>query len=116
MIGQVALLAIGICAPTLVDRGIFPDLDSQVSLTLPARDEVRKPRLGMSARRNVLLLFAGDYPLAAFALPERLPEASGTWGALSTLLPAQDARVLSAWFTPSSRIEPLSGTDADGDG
>jgi uncharacterized protein YijF (DUF1287 family) len=119
MVRQAAPLAIaalalapGAQATTLVDRGIFSDLDAQVSLVLPARDEVKEPRLGLS--RNVLILLDGDYPLAAFALPEKA--APATFGGLASLLPGRDRLALAAWFSATSKIEPLAAADADGDG
>ena len=123
MLCQAALLAVAVLgastgarATALVDRGIFPDLDGQV-LALPTRDEVQQPRLGLSARRNVLVLLDGDYPLAAFALSGKAPDAAGTFGALSSLLEASEVRALAAWFTPATRVEPLAAAqDADGDG
>jgi uncharacterized protein len=117
IIAVVVSVTAGAGASTLVDRGIFPDLDARASLKLPAPDEVRAPRLRLAPRQDVLVLFDGDYPLAAFALSGKAPASSGTFGALSRLLPAPEVRALSAWFTPASPVEPLAGTaDADGDG
>src|SRR5437867_917489 len=56
-----------------IDRGIFPDLDAKVAISFPGRDEIRAPRLGIAPRTHVLVLYDGDYPLAAFALPAKAP-------------------------------------------
>jgi uncharacterized protein YijF (DUF1287 family) len=111
-----ALGGTGQAAPP-IDRGIFSDLDGTVALTLPRRDDLREPRLGMVPGRKVLVVLDGDYPLAAFGLPRQAPAAPRTFGAVAALLDPGELRALSAWFSAESRIELLArAPDADGDG
>jgi uncharacterized protein YijF (DUF1287 family) len=103
-------------AASPVDRGIFPDLDGRVAVALPRREELRDPRLGIVPGKKVLVVLDGAYPVAAFGLPARAA-APRTFAAVVALLEPTEARALSAWFSPESRIEVLARTpDADGDG
>ncbi len=94
------MLALLTLALGVADVGIFPDLDGQVELQLPAFDR-KTARVSHHARHGMLLLWAEDHAIRAY--PAR-PDGS----------PVRDADRVELDGLPRGPAPPFSDTDGDG--
>jgi uncharacterized protein YijF (DUF1287 family) len=102
-------MIIATLASGIADRGIFPDLDAQVTTSVPAGAADRaRAWLRVDAAHHVITLYDGADPLKVYAAgPDGKPAR------------AEDAEELAAIVGPAPRIvsgAPSRAEDRDGDG
>lgn len=97
----------------LPDRGIYPDLDARVALTVPAGVDAARTRVRIDRVHHVLTLYDADDPVKAYPIETEGDPRFGVH-----LRPA-DARELDR-FTRASTVvttgPPARAEDRDGDG
>jgi uncharacterized protein YijF (DUF1287 family) len=109
MIEMHLLLVMAALASGIADRGIFPDLDDQVSTRIPdGTVEPARAWLRVDALHHVITLYDGDDPIKAYAA-----------GADGKPLRADDAAELARLAGEHPRViegAPSRAEDRDGDG
>ena len=113
-----ANLLIGAALP---DRGIFPEFDNAVDITLPPALGKEHTWLRVDGKHQLVTLYDGEQPLKAY--PAKLPAAPrfanvNEVDIVHSLAPA-DATELAAALAPDARVvcgAPTRKDDVDGDG
>lgn len=130
------LLAALVCA--LPDKGIYPEFDAQIRLTLPERTEPQESRLQLDEHHGLLTLYQGDRALGVYRArtPARPPAtkrdstasvidlrpgaACGSRGEAQGIeLEPADLAELRPWIRPGTSVDiapPTRLADRDGDG
>jgi uncharacterized protein YijF (DUF1287 family) len=96
------LVAFALLVAGLPDRGIFPDLDGRVAISVPAWIKPARPWLRLDRLHHVATLYDGADPLKAYPLRGELR--------------ADDAAEIERVAPGARRVEQPVGRDEDSDG
>jgi uncharacterized protein YijF (DUF1287 family) len=102
----------------LPDRGIYGDLDAQVTLRMPPGVARAHTWLRVDSKHGVVTIYDGDDPVRAYALRGTLRDRPDAATVAAALAP-DDRDELLRFVEPSARVmkgEPPRSEDRDGDG
>jgi uncharacterized protein YijF (DUF1287 family) len=105
-------------ASGILDRGIFNDLDSRVSTSIPPNVvSPERARLRIDREHGILTLYDGVDPIKAYAI--KVTTIGATWGASAVELSPRDRAELSPLVTDGTPVTggaPAPDEDRDRDG